>query len=328
MFNYQSSNSFLRKFFYYLKNILNLFIPNFFYRRKLNKILSRPLDEETISRVNYYFKQNGEIELTANAKNIYEIFFNQLKKNKQNSHFFDFYNLAKFFKTNYKFEYIYNSPNYIGSNIAKRKSLFPIFVKSRPIIDNENSLLLKINQVKLFHFINDKLDFKSKKNVAVWRGDSKNNSKRSFFIEKYIHCEKFDIGQTNGDKNSPLYKDFLPINEQLKNKFIFCLEGKCISTNLFWAMSSNSICVMPKPNYESWFMEGKLKGDYHFIEVDDNFSNAEEKINFYINHPEKCLHMIDNAHKFVNQFKNEKKEQLIQLVILNRYLKLSGQNNE
>ena len=179
MFNYQSSNSFLRKFFYYLKNILNLFIPNFFYRRKLNKILSRPLDEETISRVNYYFKQNGEIELTANAKNIYEIFFNQLKKNKQNSHFFDFYNLAKFFKTNYKFEYIYNSPNYIGSNIAKRKSLFPIFVKSRPIIDNENSLLLKINQIKLFHFINDKLDFKSKKNVAIWRGDSRNNSKRN-----------------------------------------------------------------------------------------------------------------------------------------------------
>ena len=93
-------------------------------------------------------------------------------------------------------------------------------------------------------------------------------------------------------------------------------------------MSSNSICVMPKPKYESWFMEGKLRGDYHFIEVDDNFSNAEEKINFYINHPEKCLHMIDNAHKFVNQFKNEKKEQLIQLVILNRYLKLSGQHNE
>lgn len=328
MFNYQSSNSFFRRLLYFLKNMLYLLVPNFIFRKKLNKILSQPLDKEMISRVNYYFKQKSAIELTKNAKNINEIFINQLKKNKQNSHFFDFYNLVRFFKSNYRFDYIYNSPNYIGSNIAKRKSLFPIFIKSRPIIDNENSILLKINQVKLFHFINDKLDFKSKKNVAVWRGDSRNNSKRSFFIEKYMHCKKFDIGQTNGDKNSPLYKDFLPINEQLKNKFIFCLEGKCISTNLFWAMSSNSICVMPKPNYESWFMEGKLKGDYHFIEVDDNFSNAEEKINFYINHPEKCLYIIDNAHKFVNQFKDEKKEELIQLVILNRYLKLSGQHNE
>ena len=111
--------------------MLYLLVPNFIFRKKLNKILSQPLDKEMISRVNYYFKQKSAIELTKNAKNINEIFINQLKKNKQNSHFFDFYNLVRFFKSNYRFDYIYNSPNYIGSNIAKRKSFFPFFVKSR-----------------------------------------------------------------------------------------------------------------------------------------------------------------------------------------------------
>ena len=48
-------------------------------------------------------------------------------------------------------------------------------------------------------------------------------------------------------------------------------------------MSSNSVCVMPKPKYESWFMEGKLEDGVHYIEVKDDFSDAQEKIEFYNN---------------------------------------------
>ena len=66
-------------------------------------------------------------------------------------------------------------------------------------------------------------------------------------------------------------KSFMSIKDQLDFKFIFCLEGKCISTNLYWAMSSNSVCVMPKPKYESWFMEGKLEDGVHYIKVKDDF---------------------------------------------------------
>ena len=92
-------------------------------------------------------------------------------------------------------------------------------------------------------------------------------------------------------------KSFMSINDQLNYKFIFCLEGKCISTNLYWAMSSNSVCVMPKPKYESWFMEGKLRDGVHYIQVKDDFSDAEEKIEFYSNKNDKCLEIIDNANK-------------------------------
>ena len=328
MFNYQSSNSLSRRFFYFSKNLLLLLIPNYFFRKRLYAILNQTLDQESALRTEYYFKYHNEIDLSKDAKNLNEIFINQLKKNKQNSHFIDFYNLIRFFNPKYKFDYIYNASNYIDSAIAKKKSVFPIFVKSRAIDGNKNSILLQVNRVKLFHFINDKIKFESKKNIAVWRGDARNNTIRSFFLEKYFNVEKFDIGQTNGDKSIPYYKNFLSIDNQLENKFIFCLEGKCISTNLFWAMSSNSICVMPKPKYESWFMEGKLIEDFHFIEVENDFSNAEEKINYFIKHPEKCLQILNNAHKFVEQFKNERKEKLIQLKILKRYLQLSGQYNE
>ena len=41
-------------------------------------------------------------------------------------------------------------------------------------------------------------------------------------------------------------------------------------------MSSNSVAVMPKPKYESWFMEGKLIPDYHYVLIKDDYSDFEE----------------------------------------------------
>ena len=252
--------------------------------------------------------------------------WNQISKNKQNSHFIDFYLLLKFFNHKNKVDFIYSTKDYIDCAIAKQHPAYPTFVKSRPIgSDNQNSILLKLNQVKLFHFINDTKKFENKKNQAVWRGDIRNNSIRKYFVKNFYMSPLFDIGQTKPNENVPWMKSFMSIKDQLDYKFIFCLEGKCISTNLFWAMSSNSVCVMPKPKYESWFMEGKLEDGVHYIKVKDDFSDAEEKIEFYNNNNDKCLEIIDNANKFVKQFKNKKRERLIQLLIIKQYFKSTGQ---
>ena len=98
----------------------------------------------------------------------------------------------------------------------------------------------------------------------------------------------------------------MPIHKQLNYKFIFCIEGADTATNIKWVMSSNSLCVMPKPKYETWFMEGKLIKDFHYIEVKDDFSNAERKIHFYMKNIDKCLKIIENANRFTKQFKDPK----------------------
>jgi hypothetical protein len=91
-------------------------------------------------------------------------------------------------------------------------------------------------------------------------------------------------------------------------------------------MSSNSIAVMPKPKYETWFMEGTLIPDYHYIFIKDDYSNLEEKITFYINNEDECEKIIKNAHEFVSQFKDKKKEDLISLLVLEKYFKKTHQN--
>ena len=62
-----------------------------------------------------------------------------------------------------------------------------------------------------------------------------------------------------------------------------------------------------------------------YIKVKDDFSDVEEKIEFYMNENDKCLEIINNAKKFVRQFKDVKQERLIQLLILKQYFKLTGQ---
>ena len=42
-------------------------------------------------------------------------------------------------------------------------------------------------------------------------------------------------------------------------------------------MSSNSVAVMPRPKYESWFMEGRLQPGVHYIEIKDDYSDLEPK---------------------------------------------------
>ena len=329
MQNLNSSNAKSRKLFYYLQNIpLVFFLPSIISRFSLKQILKNNNSQREYieSRVKYYLKTTANFEVSKKSKNASELLWNQISKNKQNSHFIDFYLLLKFFNNKNKVDFIYSTKDYIDSTIAKQHPTYPTFVKSRPIgSNNQNSILLKLNQIKLFHFIKDPKKFENKKNQAVWRGDIRNNTNREYFVNNFYKTPLFDIGQTSPKQDVAWMKSFMSIRDQLNYKFIFCLEGKCISTNLYWAMSSNSVCVMPKPKYESWFMEGKLKDGVHYIKVKDDFSDAEEKIEFYMNEDDKCLEIIDNAKKFVSQFTDVKQERLIQLLILKQYFKSTGQ---
>ena len=91
-------------------------------------------------------------------------------------------------------------------------------------------------------------------------------------------------------------------------------------------MSSNSIAIIPRPKYESWFMEGPLQGGVHYIEIKDDYSDLEEKIRYYSTHPEEAKAIIRNAQAFVDQFRDKEREELISLLVLEKYFRHTRQN--
>ena len=323
------------KSFYYLRHVLAALVPRIFYRLRLQSELKRIkyYDEEYIfSRLNYYNKKENRFTVSENSttnKNFRRLQLGNIKENiikknkevkKHTTYFFDLYKLFSFFDNKKKLDFIFG-------DITKAQKI-PTIVKSRPIINSDDSIILNLNKVRHFHFINDHKKFIDKKNKAVWRGYGENSKARQYFLKNYHHISMFNIGQTGPVLDAPWVKNFMPISKQLDYKFIFCIEGVDTATSIKWVMSSNSVCVMPKPKYETWFMEGALQPDVHYIEISDDFSNAEQKIKYFIEHPNKVLKIIENAQAHVEQFKHAKREKLISLMVLDKYFSLSGQNNE
>jgi len=71
-------------------------------------------------------------------------------------------------------------------------------------------------------------------------------------------------------------------------------------------------------------MEGTLIPNYHYIEVKEDFSDLEERLNYYIAHPDEAEAIIRHAHEFVAQFKDQKREKLVSLFVLKKYFDITN----
>jgi hypothetical protein len=204
----------------------------------------------------------------------------------------------------------------------------PTIVKSRLLEgDNSNSVILKLDKLRHFMFVHDTKPFRDKKDIAIFRGKIRQSRVRTKFLEMFFTHPMFDCGVVGKNEGCPeeWMTEKKTIQEHLDYKFIMALEGNDVASNLKWVMSSNSLAVMTKPTCETWFMEGTLIPNFHYVEVKEDFSDLEEKLQYYIQHPEKAEEIIRNAHDFVRQFQDKKRETIISLLVLDKYFRLSGQ---
>ena len=305
------------KFLYYLNGFISLILPKFIYRNKLDKILSSIPHKKLkyiIRRVNYYNK----IDKKAQPKSDWERLYNLKIKKKGKTYFFDTYSLTKYFSQSLKANFLFGDINYVPSQIS--------FVKSRPInSENHNSILLKLNKVRHFLFINDNCPVEKKKNILFGRA-AVNQKHRIEFYKKYFDNELCDLGQINkGTSHDQWYKKKVSLDYHLRHKFILCIEGNDVASNLKWVMSSSSVAVMPKPKFESWFMEAVLVPDYHYIHIKDDYSDLEKKLKFYIKYPEKLKQISINANNYVNQFRDSNDEKIISLLVMEKFFAFTNQ---
>ena len=129
------------KLFYYTKNVILQLIPLWFFRYRLSDVM-RPKAEDDIDylkkRVDYYNRLHTKSALPKKVKSLKE-----LRRGKKNTtYFFDSYEVTRYFNPRLlvKFEF---------GDITQVPQI-PSIVKSRPIdSNNENSVLLKLNKVRL-----------------------------------------------------------------------------------------------------------------------------------------------------------------------------------
>ncbi|MGO1298066.1 MAG: glycosyl transferase family 90 [Vibrio sp.] len=305
----------MRKLNYYLTNTLYNLIPQpvlHFYVKQQLASLPEHTKTRLQKRVDYYMKIQSSFSVSRQAPKIA-----QFKKNCGSTYFYDLLKVIKGFDRNLRFNFIHGDVTDIPPA--------PTFVKSRPITGNNgNSVLLKLNEIRHYRFVEDTLEFRHKKNMAVWRGSGFRPNRRNL-LEKFYYHERCDLGRTDKEDEDQLayVVPKISIEDQLKFKFILSLEGKDVATNLKWIMSSNSLALSPKLRYETWFMEGKLIPNVHYVEIKDDFSDLIEKMDYYNAHPEEAERIINNAHQWVEQFQNTHEERLLSYLVADKYFYLS-----
>lgn len=305
----------MRKLKYYLTNALYSMIPQSmlsYYVDKQLKSLPEATRNRLQERVDYYIKIHAAFSLSQQSPKI-----GQFKKECGSTYFFDLLKVIKGFDRDLQFNFIHGDVTDVPAT--------PTFVKSRPINgDNRNSVLLKLNEIRHYRFVKDNLEFRHKKNMAVWRGSGFRPNRRALLDKLYYH-ERCDLGRTDKEDDDQLayVVPKISIEDQLNFKFILSLEGKDVATNLKWIMSSNSLAVSPKLNYETWFMEGKLIPNVHYVQINDDFSDLIEKMDYYHSHPEEAERIIKNANQWVEQFQNPYEERLLSYLVAYKYFNLS-----
>lgn len=302
---------------FYATNVVQQALPSVYFRRRLAARLAA-IPEASLQavheRVAYYLRLDRPFAVPPQAQRISDI-----RSDGYTTYYFDLCRLTRYFLPDRALAFLFG-------DVIKVPPV-PTIVKSRPIGDgNHNSVVLKLNQVRHYYMVEDALAFADKRDVVVWRGKSHGRANRVACVERYHATPGCDIGDTTPKAmGKPTWKPFLSIAEQLRCKFILSIEGNDVATNTKWIMASNSLCFMPRPRYETWFMEGRLVPDHHYVQLRDDLSDLLDKRAHFQAHPQEALGIIANARKHVAQFRDQSLEEVIGLLVLRKYFQLSGQ---
>ena len=222
-----------------------------------------------------------------------------------------------------KFIYTYGDIQHITSLISLGKNRCD---------GNNNSVILRCLEHRR-HWENyykppKLIDFNKKISKVFWRGTTTGNQKRignrfDMITKWFNKSNNIDVGFSKICQNQHTYSDYVKgscdITTFLKYKYILSIEGNDKDSGINWKLNSNSLVLMTKPRVCSWLMETTLIPDYHYIILKDDFSDLEEKVNWCNNNPHICKSIINNANKFMSQFKDETIENKIEEAVINKY---------
>lgn len=295
---------------YFLGGFLREIVPYMGdgFEKIIEKARSRSDWEYIVDRVDYYCKKPVQ-SLGDDTIKVCDI----RRKDAASTYYFDLKEYMRPFPRDTRI-------NFLPGDITHIPSV-PSLTKSRPIEgDNANSVLLKLDKIRHFLWVNDDLAYEDKDDRVIFRGKVPGKEKRVRFFEQYFGDKRVDLGCTSRHGRPEWRTGKLTLREQLQYKWILALEGNDVASNLKWVMSSNSVAVMPEPEYETWFMEGRLIPDVHYLRISRDFSDLHERLDYLLNNPEEAKRIVRNANEYTLQFRDEKRESIIATLVIARYL--------
>lgn len=299
---------------YYVRAATGNALPYSLYRAKLQrlyrKIAAEGLSPSVMSRVNYYNQLTKPAELREDmrARDI---------PLEATYYYYDLKEHLNYFPRDIRIRYKFGDLNWLLDSAA--------VCKSRPICDgNQNSVLLKLDKFRHFRWMKDPYRFADKKKAAVWRGGLQ-NPLRKVLVKAFRDHPRHNIGHVGPAFEGVEPREWLGMQDQLAYRYMLSVEGYDVATNLKTVLASQSLCLMPPPTCETWFMEGRLVPGVHYVELRKDFADLEEKIDHYDRHEDEAAAIVAAANRHVAQFSKRAEEDLIAILVLQKYFEAVGE---
>ena len=302
---------------YYLVGAWRMMLPRF-VRRWQRKLLlrnweKRPDADYIRSRVDFYCPIEAGAQLGPQAKRIADFTL----KGTPSRYYFDIGRWISAFSGDGRIDYM-------TTDVWENPST-PTLMKARRLDEKaKNCALLNLDCRR--HFIRpvDPVPFEQKKPVLFFRGEIDGKPHRIKFFEMWADNPLFDLGDTTRKNRSRWFAPMVSLTDHFDYQFILTLEGNDLASALQWVMASNCVAVMPRPTVEGWLMHSRLQPGKHYIEIKPDFSDAEEKIRYYTEHPEEAKAIAEESTRWARQFLNGKRESIIHYLVVERFLQLTN----
>ncbi len=227
------------KFLFFTRGYAGLLVPSAFYRNQLHTLLekakARPDYDYMLRRRDYYIRlrapfavsEQDSVEKVLGWCHYVGPLKGFLPKTFHSAYFIDQHDVTRYFPPMLRWSYCPGDVYFTPTE--------PTVVKSRLLEgDNSNSVLLKLDKLRHFIFLRDRIPFRQKLDKVIFRGKIRSSRVRTTFLEKFFDHELVDAGVVErNDRWNPAWtvpkKTLL---EHLDYKFIMALEGNDVASNL------------------------------------------------------------------------------------------------
>lgn len=303
-------------FVFYAKGILSMLVPGWYYRWRGRKLLrtwrNRPDADYLRERRDFYCLTSVGDDKTGIVK------ASKVRPGNFHSRYaIDAAQALRYFPKD-------SGVRFHAGDVWDNPEL-PTLTKARRLDGKheDNAVILNLDSIRHWLWPKDNTPFRDKKPVLFFRGDIYNKPARIKFFGQWADNEMFDLGDTNRTHPSRWEAEFVTVPDHFGYQFILALEGYDMASSLQWIMASNCVPVMPKPTVDGWLMHSQLVPGKHYIEIAPDFSDVGEKIKYYVEHPDEAEKIAMESKKWMRQFRDKKREKLISLLIVEKYLNQS-----
>lgn len=167
--------------------------------------------------------------------------------------------------------------------------------------------------------LDDPYDYDDKDDVFFFRGACSSPKEAVYFqdlghykpsrfeiVQKNHHLPWTDLGVSKPElhDNDPevvaLVRPPVSPIQQMKHRFILCIEGADISTSFGWVLASNSVPIHTYPFiHEVWYFQG-LEPWVHFIPMDARGDDLETVKKWCDTHPDDCKRIAHNGRDYMS----------------------------